>query len=204
MKIAIDLDRTIFDCSSLVFHIGNSFPPTLKNFDRKLKYKLVDPVEAKFFLNNLFFLKMSHSKNFHQVGVSVKILQKWATQGFEIEFVSSRPDFKAFRKATINWLERHNIKFKKLIFACNNKPKYCQINQFDVLIDDMLSNCIGAELFGTKAIWLKNKYNKNLHNKQPKNICGVNTWEEIDNAVQKLNQNILLSPRFVQTPVKEL
>lgn len=204
MKIAIDLDRTIFDCPSLIFNIGNSFPPKLKNFNEKLKYKMVDPVEAKRYFNNLFFLKMSHSKNFYQVGVSVKILQKWASQGFEIEFVSSRPDFKAFRKATINWLERHNIKFKKLIFACNNKPKYCHLNHFDILIDDMLTNCIGAEIFGTKAIWLKNKYNKHLHKKQPPNIYGVTSWEEIDNAVQTFYSTNLLSPPKPFAPVRSL
>ncbi len=186
MKIAIDLDRTIFECPSLVFYIGNAFPPKLAQFKEDVRYKLVDPVEAKKFSNNLFYLKMSHSKNFRQIGESVKYLKQLHDLGHEIHFVSSRVDFKAFRKATVEWLENHGIKFDSLVFACNNKPKFCRNFGCDVLIDDMLNNCRGAALFGVKAIWIMNKYNKKDAASKPPHILKATNWADVNDYIKRL------------------
>lgn len=186
MKIAIDLDRTVFECPSLVFHIGNSFPPKLAQFREDVKYRLVDPAEAKSFSNNLFYLKMSHSKNFNQIAESAKYLRELNRLGHEIHFVSSRFDFKAFRKATVEWLEDHDIKFKSLVFACNNKPKFCRNFGFDLLIDDMLNNCLGAQLFGVRAIWVMNKYNQKEAAAKPSYILKATNWSEINEYIKRL------------------
>ena len=58
MKIMVDLDRTVFDCPSLVYFFGNmSFGES--NLDKELEYVLVDPEKSKDYANNLFFISIA-------------------------------------------------------------------------------------------------------------------------------------------------
>ena len=186
MKIMVDLDRVVFDCPSFTFWIGNIFC-TKRYEDKELSYHLINEEEAKTYKNNLFFLKMSHAKNFTQVDISVEVLRKWAEQGFEINFVSSRPKFKAFQKATVEWLNANNIKYNSLIFSCSNKPEYCKINNFDIIIDDTLENCKGAAEYGMFPIWVRTKYNRDIVD-FPENVLDVEDWSEIDMLVQSYTE----------------
>lgn len=185
MKIMIDLDRVVFDCPSLVFNLANDFF-TKTHFNKPLKYKIVDAEKAKKYFNTLFFVKLSHAKNLIQVDNSVEILQKWNKQGFNIHFVSYRPNFKSLQKSTVEWLEQNNISYNKLIFACTNKPRYCKLFNFDVMIDDTLENCKGAKRLGIKPIWLRN-YHNSTHNDFSESIFNTYSWNEVDEYVQKLN-----------------
>lgn len=182
MKIMVDLDRTIFDCPSLVYNIGNmTFADS--NLDRKLKFTIVDNESSRSYSNLLFFLKMSHAKNFTPVDNVVEILNKWYGQGIDVTFVSSRFGFKSFHRSTIEWLENYDIKYDKVVLDCNNKGEYGRINGFDMIIDDTLVNCVDCMKMGITPIWIRNKYNKNIKC-YPENILQVSGWNEIDDIVQ--------------------
>lgn len=181
MKIMVDLDRVVFDCPSFIFCIGNKIF-TRHNPDKELRYYVVNKENAKDYYNTLFFLKMSHSKNFKQVDKSVEILRKWMNQGIEVYFVSSRPKFKSFQKTTVQWLKQNKIDYPNLIFSCNNKPLFCKINKFDYIIDDTYKNCEVSHKLGISPIWLRTKYNKNIKNTS--NISEANNWTEIDEIIQ--------------------
>ena len=55
MRIMVDLDRTVFDCPSFVYYLGNlSFGES--NLDKELEYAVVDLEKSKEYANKLFFL----------------------------------------------------------------------------------------------------------------------------------------------------
>lgn len=180
----IDLDRVVFDCPSFIYWIGNILF-TKTHLDNKLTYNLIDTEKVSGYTNLLFFIKMSHSKNYTQVDNSIEILKKWNNQGFNISFVSSRPNFKSLQKATVEWLKENDIKFDDLIFTCTNKPVFCKINNFDVMIDDTLDNCIGAKKLDVTPIWVRTKFNIDEVD-FPKDIFNTSSWTEIDAFVQSL------------------
>ena len=178
----VDLDRTIFDCPSLVYFIGNmSFGES--NLDKKLQYTVVDNEESKSYANLLFFLKMSHAKNFTPLDGVVDVLNKWYDEGIEVVFVSSRVPFKTFHKVTVEWLEENGVKYNQIILNCNNKAEYGRQNNFDMIIDDTLKNCTDCMKMGITPIWIRNKYN-NFVKDYPEDILQVSNWKEIDDMVQ--------------------
>jgi len=184
----IDLDRVVFDCPSFVFNLANDFfaHPYI---NKPLKYKIVNAEKAKKSFNSLFFIKLSHAKNLKQVDNSVEILQKWNKQGFNIHFVSSRPNLKSLQKSTVEWLETNNIKYNKLIFACSNKPEFCKNFNFDVIIDDTLSNCQGAKGLGITPVWIRTIHNSCQHDFS-ESIFSAYNWNEVDSYIQKLNESL--------------
>lgn len=186
MKIMIDLDRVVFDCPSFTSWLGNLiFTKTTPN--KKLKYSIVDKVLAKKHQNPLFFLKSTHSENFEPIDNSIEILKLWNTQGFDIDFVSSRPNLYSLQKATVLWLENNNIEYNNLIFACTNKAKYCKENDIDIIIDDTTDNCINSANLGITAIQLLNAYNKKTI-KNTNKIHLANNWNNINDFVQNYSQ----------------
>ena len=177
----VDLDRTIFDCPSLVYFWGNMSLGE-SNLDRKLEYVVVNNEESKSYANLLFFLKMSHSENFTPLDGVVDILNKWYDAGIEVVFVSSRVSLKPFHRATVEWLENNGVKYKQIILDCNNKAEYGKQNSFDMIIDDTLKNCTDCMKMGITPIWIRNKYNKNVK-KYPEEIMQVHNWQQIDEIV---------------------
>lgn len=182
MKIMVDLDRTLFDCPSLTYYFGNmTFGQS--NLDKELKYVVVDNKKSETYRNHLFFLKMSHAKNFTPLNNVVEILNKWYQQGIEVTFVSSRANYKSFHRATVQWFNEHGIKYSKIIVDCNNKAIYGKINNFDMLIDDTFKNCLDCQKIGITPIWLRTKYNRNTKG-IPSNLLQANNWSQIDKIVQ--------------------
>lgn len=184
MKIMIDLDKTVFDCPSIAYALED-FSQGEKVKNKKLKYNIVNKEDSKEYKNLLFFLKMSHAKNFVPADKAIDVLKKWHDQGIEVEFVSSRYNFKSFQRAIVEWLEAHDINFGKIIMGCNNKAEYGRLNNFDVIIDDNLQNCINCKNVGITPIWLRTKYNMYERNKQ-KDISQAENWQDVDNYVMNL------------------
>lgn len=183
MKIMVDLDRVVFDCPSFFYWIGNKIFNKTEVNDQKVTYNLINRDEAPNYLNLLFFIKMSHAKNYSQVDKSVEILKKWNKQGFEISFVSSRPNFKSLQKSTVEWLNKNGIECEDLIFRCRNKPLFCKVNNFDIIIDDTYENCLGSKNLGITPVWVRTKFNEDVTD-FPKDMFNTTSWTEIDNYVQ--------------------
>ncbi len=198
MKIMVDLDRVVFDCPSFIYWIGNAIF-TKTSLANKLTYNLIDVKKTSGYTNLLFFVKMSHAKNYTQVDNSIEILKKWNNQGFDISFVSSRPNFKSLQKATVEWLNQNDIKFSDLIFTCTNKPLFCKINKFDVIIDDTLENCVGAQKLDITPIWVRTKYNEDITN-YPNEIYNTSSWTEIDDYIQQIYNNKQIEEVAPYTP----
>lgn len=196
MKIMVDLDRTVFDCPSLTYFFGNmSFGES--NLDKDLEYVVVDPEKSRGYDNNLFFLKMSHAKNFTPVDEVLSVLDKWHAQGIEVVFVSSRANFKAFHKATVEWFDLFGVKYKNIIMDCNNKAKFGKLNGFDMIVDDTLKNCKDCLKMGIMPIWLRTKYNEKITD-YPSEMLQATTWSEIDAYVQAYAEYLKTNGQIMQ------
>lgn len=183
MRIMVDLDRTVFDCPSFVYYLGNlSFGES--NLDKELEYAVVDLEKCKDYANMLFFLKMSYAENFTPVDEVLAVLDKWHQQGIDVTFVSSRVNYKTFQKVTAEWFDMFGVKFRDVIFNCNNKARFGQINKFDMIIDDSLKNCSDCRKVGITPIWIRTKYNQNIEN-YPKDMLNTSSWLEVDQMVQQ-------------------
>ena len=182
MKIMVDLDRTVFDCPSLVYYFGNMTKGE-SNLDKELKYSVVDTEKSKYYKNLLFFIRMSHAKNYVPVRGVVETLDKWYEKGIEVTFVSSRVNFKSFHKATAEWFDYYGIKYKGIVFECNNKAEYGKQNGFDMIVDDTFKNCTDCKKVGITPIWIRTKYNSKMPNSE--GMYESTNWLEVDKIVME-------------------
>lgn len=182
MRIAIDLDRTVFACKSIVYYIANKYK--LKDTENnKLEYQVVNTSNAEKGIDPLFFLKMRNPDVYWEIEGAIETLKKWNERGYAITFLSSRPNFKGQQRSAIQWLAKHGIKYDNLILACNNKPEFCKRFSFDLLIDDMLHNCNGANKMGINAIWMENDGNEFLNEYKHEGVMKARNWKEVENCL---------------------
>lgn len=184
----IDLDRVVFDCKSIPYAFANRFF-TVSSINRQLKYQIVDTELAKQYKNHLSFFRFCNKNHLIALDHAVKTLKKWNNQGFNINFVSCRPNLKSLKKLTADWLEEQDLKYNSLIFCCTNKPRFCHHNNIDIIIDDTLTNCINSTMFNINAIWVTKRPEeiKKLDIDIP--LYTANNWQSIDNIVQKVYKN---------------
>ena len=186
MKIMVDLDRVVVDCSSFIFRLANAIDKkTSKN--NSLKYIEVNVEKEMQNMSALSFFRLVHDKVVTEVKGSVKTLKEWHSQGHEIHFVSSRPNIGMLKKATVKWFNKKEVNYSKLIYACNNKAEYCKQNNIDVMVDDNYANCRNANKEGIHAVWLINRYNMDDSTIAVGRFHPARNWREIDNAVQFIN-----------------
>ena len=193
MKIMIDLDNVLFKCNSIPYILGNKLF-TMTTFKKPLRYKTIDKEVAKNYKNLLFFFKFCNKKHLKELENSVSIINNWYNQGHEIHFVSSRPNLKSIQKETVDWLEEQKVNYDSLIFSCTNKPRFCQRNNFDIIIDDSLSNCIYSSTLNINAIWLtpKNKFGLYKYIPLYKMHYAIN-WNQVDSFVQEIYNKSLVN-----------
>ena len=187
MKIMVDLDRVVFDCPSPVFILANHLNKKI-NKTQPLKYVEVDEKESMNYSSSLSFFQLFNDEVLVEVDGSIKTLQNWNKQGFDIHFVSSRPNLKPMKRATVKWLKKNNINYSKLIFACSNKAEYCKQNKIDVMVDDNYKNCKDARSEGIPAVWLVDKFNRYDATYFASKLNIATNWHEINNFVQSINR----------------
>jgi len=186
----VDLDKVVFNCKSIPYDLGNKFF-TVSSFTKPLKYKTVNVEVAKSYKNRLSFFRFCNIKHIKEIENSIEILKKWNSQGFEIHFVSSRPYLKSFQKITVDWLLNNYIAFNSLVFSCTNKYKFCLKNNFNVIVDDTLVNCLYTSFMNIDAIWLTSQKHKMIDTPLNKKLHIATSWKEIDAIIQQLNQKTL-------------
>ena len=182
MKIAIDLDGTIFSCDSLLYKVANTFFSAYSQ--QNLKYSEIDVEEEK---TNSFlsrFTKILNHQYYKEVEDATNIIREWKRFGHEIILLSSRPNWKALRSVVLTWLDNFDLEFTMLVVACSNKAKFCEKYKVDVLIDDTFANCKNAGKQGIKSVCLVE--NKDKIKADTKNVFVAENWFEIDEQIKKI------------------
>lgn len=156
MKIAVDIDKTLFDCKSVIYQLINFLAPYKKKA-KKLKYDILDINKVTKTGFAVPFGKMSNYKFYNEFLNACYILDKWNKNNHTIILLSSRPNFKAFQRMLVDLVENFKLNVDFIVVACNNKADFCKKYGIDIIIDDSKSNCINCELNGTKSILFKNR-----------------------------------------------
>lgn len=89
---------------------------------------------------------------------------------------------KNMEKIIINWLNKNNIKYDKIIFSNLNKLKDCLDNKIDIMIEDSVSN-IEQLKDHMEILCFDAKYNQSYDNSQ---IYRVYNWNDVYDILSKI------------------
>lgn len=187
MKIAIDIDKTIFDCNSVFYQYINTYHIN-QNLNDELKYKEIDLNEYKACVGKVIkhFSRM-HNPDFYSVqSEAPDVIKKWIDHGDEIILLSSRPAFKNLVGALLVCLQNYKIPFSKIIVKCNNKAVYCKKENVDVLIDDSHFICNNAKKIGVNTIWHIAKFGEFKKYPPIEYFAFSRSWKELDEMISQL------------------
>lgn len=187
MKIAVDLDRTVFDTNHIIYNIANKYK--YKDISSApIKYCVLDESRITKGFDFLFFLKLGDPEAYGEIAGAVEVLKRLHKAGHKIYFVSRRPNLKSQQRSAFYWLKNRGVEFENIILNCKNKPNFCTTNNIDLLIDDMVQNCNGCDQVGIKSIWLKNEQNEFLERHKQSGVITATSWKEIDDIIEQIEE----------------
>ena len=192
MRVAIDLDQTLFEFKSSIYKLA-----------AKLEWHIPKPFNKSVFLDKKEFYSKVHRetrnlygkigdpKYYEEINGSVDMVNKLAEDGHQIVFLSSRPNMRAMNNVVLTWLENKSVNYDFLVVNCPNKAKFCQKYKVDVLVDDSLKNCTQVTKVGIPAVLLdtRGKYDftkeKFVSNKKLKH---AKNWRNAYSIVREIAQ----------------
>lgn len=187
-KIAIDLDKTMFTLSSFLYEILNKLQLIRKK--GKLKFKEINFDDVKGV--NPILKRLHKAFNpacYNAFPLAIETINSLHEAGYEIYFLSNRPNIAPIVNATVAWLRDNNVHCDKLVLGCNDKAEYARLNGIDMIIDDLAINCKKSEEKGVKSILFKGglknpkKFLK-LYKNYPQATI-LDSWSKIGNYVKK-------------------
>lgn len=188
-RIGIDLDKTMFTFSSLLYGVLNALQ--FIRSDKKVKFKEIDIDKTKSV--NPIIKKLHKAFNpayYKPFPLAIETINELHDAGYEIYFISNRPNISPIVRATCAWLKNNNVHCDKLILGCNNKSEFALQNGIDVMIDDLKVNCKKSEEKGVKSILFRGKLKNNgesvrLSKKRPK-FTVLSSWRNIGQYINGL------------------
>lgn len=185
MRIGIDIDNVIssFDNSLLKEYIKH---------DKTLRNTGIINENADYIRRGMFDWTLEEEKTFYDENIeriaqelkpiynAKKYIDKLKEDGNEIYIITGRNngDYKNPYDITINWLNKHQIYYDKLIFtnAYNKQEKAeeCIKNNIDIMIEDSTSTAINIKEAGIRVLFMKTRFNQN-----DQELERVSTWKEI-------------------------
>lgn len=177
MKIAIDLDKTIFTCKSFLYNFLNkAFATRLK---KRASYVVLNREQKEKPSKLKKLAKFFDAQNYIELEDCVSIINSWQAAGHEVIMISSRPNFKIIRELTLDCINEAKLNVDKVVIGCNNKLKYCQKENIDVLIDDNSEICRKCMQEGINCI------NYTLKNANEQGYL-AQSWQKIKEIVQEM------------------
>ena len=177
MRIAIDLDKTVFYCNSLVYEVANKLfhrDDNKENFNCSYFYNFIE--EPKGLINRLIqsTIGVFDYKKYRETDGSTKAIKHLIKAGHDIYYLSNRPDFDMSNYVVFKWFQQKEIPIKNIILGCSSKIRFCKCYKIDILIDDSKTICDKAIKNGINVI----KFN-------PK---GKGQWDEIVKEIDKIQE----------------
>lgn len=191
MRIGLDIDNVITDFDSAILE------EFLKE-DKNKRNKGIINENARHIIKGMFDwsedeIQDFFNNNMERIAKTLKprenaknYMDKLLEDGNELYLISHRanPHYNHPFEVTKRWLEDNNINYTKLILSeTTNKSKECLDNKIDVMIDDVISNCLKLEESNIKCYLMYTRYNY----KQDKIRNIVKDWEDLYKKVGKLN-----------------
>lgn len=186
MNIGIDIDGVLTNDDDYILDFTSKYcyENNLKSFDnanlyeyRKLNWNedTINTYRNKYFLN---YVKNEPARRF-----ASEVIKKLKEKGHKIFIISARHKTAEngkigndnIRECTLNWLEKNNIEYDKIIFTKPPKVKEILENKIDLMIEDSPTT-INELVKVVKVLYYDTRYNKNIEHK---NIIRVYSWYDI-------------------------
>ena len=200
MKIAVDIDNTLFTCHSVVYRVLNKSQKVGKPSAKNLTYKTVGPdskTNSSFFK---FVFPMFNPKKYKAFDDAMATLDKWQRLGHEVTLLTNRPSKMSFmKKATVELLDYFDVPFDTLVMGCKNKHLFCEEFGISLLIDDNKQNCKNVNYKGIAAI----NFNPKNENSQDGLLFKANSWKIIDLFVDVLEYNLTRHAPLTNTKLQQ-
>ena len=184
MRIGIDMDDTITDSwECLIPHYSKIFNiPEKKLHTGKPYYEAVKhlvTVEEFFYIMGIIYDKVI--PHVHLKPHVKETIDKLYEAGHEVYFITARGkghtnpynDSKEF-------LDRHKIKYEKLIVNCSHKDEMCQELGIQLFIDDSYRHCQETHAKGIDVLMPTTYYNKEYVD-----IPHFDDWREVYDYVER-------------------
>ena len=185
MKIGIDIDDTI--CNTIEEMLPYICDKYNLNYELEKNkgysyYEYLNLPNFNLFAKNNLPYILSNAKLKKEASYYINKLY----QDNEIIFITARSDeyFDNTYDLCKNYLDKHNIKYNKLIVNAHNKGEICKKESIDIFIDDSLKNCDSISNYGIKVLLYDQKYNE-LDNKYER----VNSWKEIYDKIKNQHKS---------------
>lgn len=192
-KIAIDLDKTLFNCNSLVYSFLNQL-----NFNKAkiLKHKDIQKgIYKSSVLNKVF--KLFNPKKYYPYKDAIETINELYEKGYEIHLVSNRPEWKPLIAMTIESLKLHGLKYHKLIMGCNNKLAYAEQENLDYFIDNDINLCLNLlNTENTKPIYFNSSKRKTEFKLKAAGFYDFLDWKEIKGFLNNDDSALLQNPSY--------
>lgn len=191
IKIGIDLDKTLFDCNSIVYHFFNKF-----NFNKEGSLKHHEINQKAIYKCSLLnkVCRFFNPKNYFTFPDACEVLQQLSDSGFEVYLVSNRPNIRPIISMTMQTLRDAGIKYDKLILGCNNKAEFAKAENLSYFIDNNEDICkLITKKSKIETICFAPKVKKREPKLLLKGIHRLSSWKKIGNyfqvETQKLREN---------------
>lgn len=190
MRIAVDLDKTIFSCDSVAYDIITQLVGQKKP-KNSLRFNVVNYEES--IKNNVLTkpIRVLNSDYYYEVEDSVKYINQWYLNGHKIVLLSTRPNLSVLKKTLLVLLEEYEVPFTLLVIGCSNKAKFCKKYKIDILIDDSKINCEEAYKRGVNSIFYNPEGSPGVRverTSQGARLFRANSWIDINILVGKTAQ----------------
>ena len=194
MRIGIDIDNCIsnFDDTLLEEYLKH---------DKELRNTGIINENPEYLRNGMFDWTEEEEKSFYNENIedfakklepiedSIYYIKKLKEDRHEIYIITGRNngEYKNPNELTIQWLDKYNIVYDKLIFTNSYdkhaKTEACLENNIDLMIED--STRISLDLInnGIKVYTMNTRYNQ-----KEQTLDRVSKWEEIYERIVKFNK----------------
>ncbi len=184
MKIGVDIDNVLSNFNEVLLTDYINHDKELRNngiinkdvYIRKM-FDWTEDEENQYYKENIERLA-SLLQPIKDCSKYIKVLRE---KGYSIYIISGRNngEYSDPYKMTIEWLEKYNIEYDKLIltnaYNSEEKAKVCRENNISIMIDDSTRILTEVDKYGIKALLMDTPYNIEKGN----NLTRVQNWKEI-------------------------
>lgn len=183
MRIGIDVDDTITDTWEMIIPYYVSLYGMNAN-DLIKSNPYYQAIKDKVTVDEYYkTIKPILHKNIPNVPIKKdvsRVINKLHEKGNEIIFITSRSsndNIEPYQK-TVDYLNKHNVYYDKIIIGQDRKDKVCLEEKIDLFIDDSNKHCDQVAAAGIDVLMFETAYNKN--NLKHRHVF---SWKEIENDI---------------------
>ena len=104
-----------------------------------------------------------------------EVIDKLYDLGYHVTFITARGiDHTDAYGESKGYLDKHHIRYDKVITNARNKVAVCEEEKIDLFIDDSVRNCLAVSAAGIETLLFETNYNNDCED-----VKRVKTWNEV-------------------------